>query len=112
MATKFSIFALLLILQVPQPGDCLQQAVFRRAKQEYLANKVIDTKHAETESECGMYCIRHGSCASVNYKTSGIGKGRCELNEMSTDTDKETSLEFNHLVIVRRVRKIIHLLMR
>ncbi|XP_028396104.1 uncharacterized skeletal organic matrix protein 5-like isoform X2 [Dendronephthya gigantea] len=97
-----SLIVPLFILQVPQPGDCSQQAVFRRSKQKYLANNVIETKQAETESECGMYCVRHETCASANYKTSGIGKGRCELNTISSDAEKETNPEFNHLVIVKR----------
>ena len=51
------------------------QALFRKNKQEYLANHVIATKQAATELECGLHCVRHGSCLSVNYKISGFGKG-------------------------------------
>ena len=91
-------------------GECSEQVVFRKSKQKYLTNHVIETKQAEFEFECGLLCARHGSCTSVNYKTSGIGKGRCELNsktnQVTTDGSKETSLEFNHLEIIKWVSKL------
>ncbi|XP_028410341.1 uncharacterized protein LOC114532951 [Dendronephthya gigantea] len=53
-----------------------------------------------------MYCLRRESCASANYKTSGIGKGRCELNaktlQEKTDVNEQANPEFNHLVIVQK----------
>jgi hypothetical protein len=85
------------------------QAVFHRSKEKYLANHVIATKQARSEIECGMYCARDGSCLSANYKTSGIGKGRCELNnkvlQETSDADKQTNAEFNHLNIIKKVSK-------
>ena len=51
------------------------QAMIRRKEESYLANHVIKTNQAETELECGMHWVANGLCASVNYKTSGIGKG-------------------------------------
>ena len=93
------------------PGEYSKQVVFRKNKQKYLANHVIETKQAQSDFQCGLLCALHGSCASVNYKTSGIGEGRCELNSKThqdiTDDNKETSLEFNHLVIIKPVSKSV-----
>jgi hypothetical protein len=91
------------------------QAIFRRNKQKYLANHVIATKQVGSETECGMYCVRDGLCSSVNYKTSGIGKGRCELNKkkLQETFDVDGSVhdpEFNHLVIIKLVSKIMNLI--
>ncbi|XP_028403166.1 neurexin-4-like [Dendronephthya gigantea] len=88
-------------------GECSKQVVFRKNKQKYLANHVIETKQAEFEFECGLLCARHESCASINYKTSGADKGRCELNyktaKARTDDEEETNYEFNHLVIIKPI---------
>ena len=90
-------------------AECSKQAFFRIHKQKYLADHVIETKQAESDFQCGLLCARHGSCASVNYKTSGIGKGRCELNSKTnqeiTDNDETRNHEFNHLVIIKPVSK-------
>ncbi|XP_028413647.1 uncharacterized protein LOC114536500 [Dendronephthya gigantea] len=86
-----------------------KQVVFRKYEQKYLQNHVIETKQAEFEFDCGLICARHKSCASINYKTSGIGKGRCELNNKThqdiTDDDKTSTPEFNHLVIIKPLSK-------
>jgi hypothetical protein len=109
MAVLLSVCALLFVSQLTQPGECLiKQAIFRRKEQTYLANHVIKTKQAETELECGMHCVADGSCASVNYKTSGIGKGLCELNSKTLQdaSDADGNLhnpEFNHLYIIKKV---------
>ena len=111
MAVVLSICALIFVSQITQPGKCstAEQAIFRRKEHTYLANHVIKTKQAETELECGMHCVADGSCASVNYKTSGIGKGLCELNSMKTlkeasDADgSKHNPEFNHLYIIEKV---------
>ncbi len=56
-----------------------------------------------------MFCSVHGSCTSVNYKTSGIGKGLCELNdenvqEISKAENKTRDLaEFTHFKIIKKV---------
>ncbi len=76
-----------------------------------MANHVIATKQAESENECGMYCVRDCLCSSVNYKTSGIGKDRCELNKkkLQETSDVDGSVydpEFNHIVIIKPVSKI------
>ena len=84
------------------------QAVFRREEQKYLANHVITTKQAETEFECGLHRVADGSCLSVNYKISGVNKGRCELNnrtlQETSEGDQETNHEFNHLYVFEKVR--------
>ena len=108
MANILGICALFLLSKISQPGECLQQAVFRRNEQKYLANHVIATKQAATELECGMHCVAYGSCLSVNYKISGVNKGRCELNNKTLqetfNADQEINSEFNHLYIIKKVR--------
>ena len=93
-----------------QPGESLasEQAIFKRNEQKYLADHVIETKQAGSEVECGMHCVANKSCTSINYKISGIGKGRCELNnkiaeETSSVHDKIHDPEFNHLAVIKRV---------
>ena len=96
-----------------QPGESLafEQAIFERNEQIYLANHVIETKQAGNELECGLHCIADKSCTSINYKTSGIGKGRCELNDKTVEEtpdvdDKIQDPEFNHLAVIKRVSSI------
>ena len=89
-------------------GLASEEAIFKRNERKYLANNAIEIKQAESELECGLYCIADKSCTSVNYKTSGIGKGRCELNnktagETSDIDDKIHDPEFNHLPVIKRV---------
>ena len=109
MAVLLSICALIFVSQIAQPADCsIEQAIIRKKKHTYLANHVIKTKQAETELECGRHCVRVGSCMSVNYKTSGIGKGLCELNsktlQETSDADgSKHNPEFNHLYIIKKV---------
>ena len=71
---------------------------------------------AGSEFQCALLCTRHGSCTSVNYKASTIGKGRCELNKgilkATTDDDGEKSHKFNHLVIIKPVSKEVIMLTR
>ena len=108
---KFSLHFLLvigLLSRLTQPGQCLiQQAPFGKKGKKYLANHVIESTQTGNELECAMYCVRHGSCASVNYKVSGVGKGLCELNNKTiheaSGSDEETKFEFNHLYIIKKV---------
>ena len=106
------IFVLISFLSfLTQPGHCLiQQAPFGRKVKKYLANHVIESTQTNNELECAMYCIRHGSCASANYKVSGLGKGLCELNDKTlhevSDSDEATKPEFNHLYIIKKVSKL------
>ena len=103
---------ILIISQIPQPSECsIRQAFVHINKSKYLANHVIETRQAKTELECGIHCLGHESCVSVNYKTSGIGKGLCELNDKAlediTDHDKiMNNHDFSHLYIIKKVRKI------
>ena len=104
-----SICALILTYKLPQ-GLCTEKAFFLRSEKMYLQSYVIKTKQTYSETECGMSCVADKSCASVNYKISGIGKGRCELNNETIKEvpDKETyKPEFIHLVIVKRVSSFI-----
>ena len=98
-----------------QQGESLvsQQAIFKRNKQKYLANHIIETKQADSELKCGIHCLADKSCTSVNYKTSGIGKGRCELNDKTVEktcnvNDKIHDAEFKNLVVIRRVSRQLY----
>ena len=95
------------ITTLSQPGNCLiKEALFRVNEKEYLRNYVIETKQAESELECGMQCVANESCASVNYKTSGVGRGLCELNSKPSRQEISKRLhkpEFNHLYIIKEV---------
>ena len=104
---------LIFIFQISQ-GVCTEQAIFLRNEEKYLANHVIETKQAGSEFECGLHCVADRSCTSVNYKTSGVGKGRCELNNKTLREvpDEEThNPDFVHLAVVKRVsiRSVIHM---
>ncbi|XP_028393197.1 uncharacterized protein LOC114517608 [Dendronephthya gigantea] len=112
MAVLSSICALFFMSSIFFRGECTTvQAFFRKDDGKYLANHVIETKHAETELECGMHCVAHGSCVSVNYRISGIGKGRCELNSKTlqdtSDDDMKRSRfsnpEFRHMYIIKQI---------
>jgi hypothetical protein len=98
-----------MISKIPQ-GECsIKQAFFLIKEQKYLENHVIETKQAESELQCSMHCVGVGSCVSVNYKTSGIGKGLCQLNNKTlqeiSDTDENMhNPDFNHLYIIKKVR--------
>ena len=108
MAVLYTVCVLIFaITKIPQPGKCLiHEVVFRVNKQKYLPNYVIETKQAERQSECGMHCVAKESCASVNYKTSGVGKGLCELNSKPSRPEISERLhkpEFNHLYFIGKV---------
>ena len=101
-----SICALIFISKIPPQSVCTEQAFFVKNEKKYLANHVIETKQTDTELECGIHCVSDQSCASVNYKTSGIDKGQCELNNetLQEAADEEThNPEFTHLDVVKRV---------
>lgn len=106
MAAFLSIWALIVILKTTKLVKCLdKQAVFRKSGQKYLKNHVIETRHANTDLECRMYCLRNTLCASVNYKFSGIDKGLCELNNKTSDGAgvMAHNPEFNHFYIIEKV---------
>ncbi|XP_028393209.1 contactin-associated protein-like 2 [Dendronephthya gigantea] len=100
---------LVLITRILHLGKCQTVQVFFRINDgKYLANHVIETKHAETELECSILCVDHGSCVSVNYKTSGIGKGRCELNnkaiqDTSDVVKRSIDQNFKHIFIIKKI---------
>ena len=107
---KFLLCICLLILaRLAQGQEMTKQALFHRKKQKYLANHVIETRQAEDELTCTLYCIGHDSCASVNYKISGARKGLCELNNetppRTSGNDERTNREFIFLYILKKVRK-------
>ena len=93
----------------PRGSLAFDETIFKRNEQTYLADHVVETEQAHSEIECGVRCIvSEKSCTSVNFKTSGIGKGRCELNkktveETSDVDDKIHHPEFNHLALMKRV---------
>ena len=106
MAVLYTACALIFaITKMPQPGKCsIKETIFLVKKQEYLANHAIETKLTESELECGMHCVGNESCASINYKTSGAGKGLCELNSKPQRQEISKRLpkpEFNHLFIIK-----------
>ena len=112
---SFLVYVLVIIFvtsQISDPGECSRKQInFRLNKSKYLPNYVIETRQAETELECGIHCVSHESCVSVNYKTSEIGKGLCELNnkalEENVDHDERVDRpDFSHLYIIKAVRKI------
>ena len=106
---QFFVLAVL-ILKLPQPGECEdEQAIFDIKKEKYLPYHVIETKQADSVLECAMHCLEVKSCVSVNYKTSGVGKGLCELNnktllEVSDGDGRIHHPEFVHLYIIETVR--------
>lgn len=92
-----------------QIGECsVQESLFRRRVQKYLVNHVVETKQAQSERECSLYCVRGMSCASVNYKALGVGTGLCELNnktfQETSQADRRDNPEFNHLDIIKKVK--------
>ena len=103
------VFALVCFFyRLLQPGQCFREKTeFYKYEQKYLANYVIDSvKEINDESECAMQCVRHGSCASVNYQVSGVSKGLCELNSKKLYDELVTEPQFNHLYIIQRVRNL------
>ena len=110
MMVCLSICALIFVwMATAKPRESLAFAIFKRNEQKYLADHVVETEQAHSEFECGLRCIvSEKSCMSVNFKTSGIGKGRCELNnktveETSDVDDKIHHPEFNHLALMKLV---------
>ncbi|XP_028393208.1 neurexin-4-like [Dendronephthya gigantea] len=104
MAVFVRVSALIFLLEIFEPGECIaeKRAFFRIVNGRYLANNVIAINtNVTTEFQCIVNCVAHGSCVSVNYKTSGIGKGRCELNNKTlnaSDDDESTrNPEFKHI---------------
>ena len=117
MAGFLSIYSqfILILTLIAQPVKCSdEQAIFRKSVQKYLENHVIERRHANTELECVLYCLRNASCTSINYKISSSSKGLCELNNRSlrqTLDVAETMVhnpEFNYLHISEKVRQLTY----
>ena len=80
-----------------------------RKKTTIFSESHYRNKSGRQRDRCSIQCIADGSCVSVNFKTSGIGKGRCELNDKTmeeiSDGDGNTqNPEFDHLYITFKVR--------
>ena len=117
MMVFLSACALVLFwIATTQPGGlACEQVTFLKSEQKYLKNHVMETRQADSELKCGFYCAKNKSCKSINYKTSGVGKGLCELNnktieETSDVDDKIDNPEFNHLAVIERVSIVKHAL--
>ena len=111
MMVYLSTCALVFWITATQSGESLacKEVRFLKSEQKYLANHVMETKQAKSELICGYYCAKNKSCTSINYKTSGDGKGRCELNNKTSHVDdKVHDQEFNHLAVIERVSTIKH----
>ena len=112
MMVCLSVCALILFWMAtakPRESLAFDETIFKRNEQTYLADHVVETEQEHSEIECALRCIvSEKSCTSVNFKTSGIGKGRCELNkktvEETSDVDgKIHHPEFNHLALIKLV---------
>ena len=92
-----------------EPFECVpsKEAWFHREEKTYLMNHAYEKKQTDSEFACRLSCVRDGFCASVNYKTSGIGKGLCELNNKITQerskVEKIRDPEFNYHSKIKRV---------
>ena len=87
----------------------MKHATFKRKVGKYLPDSVIATKYTESELECSMHCTSHDACLSVNYKTSGVEQGLCQLNN-KTLSEKLRLLsdeKFVHLSVIKRVRHFL-----
>jgi hypothetical protein len=77
----------------------------------------MSSKHGRQRQSLNVvYIALATDHVSVNYKTSGIGKGLCELNSKTLQeiTDKDENVknpDFNHLYIIEMVRKIQYYLL-
>ena len=87
-------------------GIAMKHAVFKRKTGKFLPDSVITTKYAESELECSRHCTSHDACLSVNYKTSGVDQGSCQLNN-KTHSEKlglVSDEKIVHLSVIKRVR--------
>ena len=115
MMVYLSTYALVLfcIAATQQEGLACEQVTFLKSEQKYLANHVMETRQTDSELKCAFYCAKNKSCKSINYKTFGDDKGRCELNNKTVEVtshvdDKIHDPEFNHLTVIERVSTIKH----
>jgi hypothetical protein len=87
-------------------GVTMKHAIFKRKTEKYLPDSVITTKYAESELECSMHCTSIDACLTVNYKTSGVDQGLCQLNNRTTleNLGLVSDDRFVHLSLIKRVR--------
>ena len=99
-----------------QPEESLAcgEVRFEKSEQKYLSNHTMETTQVDSEKKCVFRCAKNKSCTSINYKTSGSDKGKCELNNKTVDeTDVDEKIdhsEFNHLAVIERVSMQYNLL--
>ena len=100
-----------------QPEESLAcgEVRFQKSEHKYLANHVMETTQVDSEKTCAFRCTANKSCSSINYKTSGSDKGRCELNNKTVDEtdDVDEKIDrsgFNHLAVIERVSMQYNLL--
>ena len=108
MMIFISICVLSFIFQIEQ-SFCTKPALLLRNEGKYLANHIIETKQADSEFECGTHCVANTACMSVNYKASGVGIGRCEINDKTVreaPDEERHEPEFIHLAVFERVSKL------
>ena len=104
---KMSMLLYITLKKATQSGRA-NEAVLRKHVGKYLAENVFRTEKAQSESECGMYCLRYRSCLSVNYKIAGNHKGKCELNSKAAkDLSSKENMQYSGYVILEKVRRII-----
>ena len=99
----------------PEESWACGEVRFQRSEHKYLANHVMETTQVDSEKKCVFRCAVNKSCTSINYKTSGSDKGRCELNNKTVDetddVDKKIDRSgFNHLAVIERVSMQYNLL--
>ena len=101
------IFVWMATTQLKESMAC-GEVRFQKSEQKYLANHVMETRQVDSAKKCAFGCAANKSCMSINYKTSGSDKGRCELNNKTVDKtddvdEKIDHPEFNHLAVIERV---------
>ena len=107
LSTTSALICVWIAITQSAESTAYEQVIFQRIEQKYLANHVFKIKQAGSELECGLHCLADKSCTSVNYKTTGVDKGRCELNdkkaeEISDVDDKVHDPEFRYLAVKER----------
>ena len=92
----------------------MKHTIFARICPLILLFKTRESVVRSTKAESQTVFSEKGSqqadqyCASVNYKTSGLGKGLCELNNKTIDERSEAAEkirdpEFNDLSMINGV---------
>ena len=87
-------------------GLTMKQTNFKRKASQYLLNKVIVSKHTQSELQCAMACTTLDGCLSINYKVKGVDQGLCQLNNNTVSKNLQPVFdeEFNFLSVVQKVK--------